>query len=139
VVVPVAFLAVLLLAACGPTASSGTPAAVSATPAESAATAAFPTGTFKPEGSAGKELTFNEDGTFVVQYESGHAVKGTYSVNGDVYTEESNDAGCPVPMHYEYAFDGVNLTFMPVEDPAEDPCGGRVSDFSETTRWVLTD
>ncbi len=78
-----------------------------------------------------------EDGTFAALAGTAQMTVGTYSVKGDIFTEESNNQGCPSPMHYKYTFDGVNLKFQPVEDPAKDPCDGRKGDFNETATWVL--
>lgn len=126
-----------VLAACGPITPNAAPADAATKPAE-ATTAAFPTGKFLREDSKSNGLQFNEDGTFVVLESTSHLVEGTYSVKGDVYTEESNNAGCPTPMQYKYTFDGINLKFQPVEDPTKDPCAGRKGDFNETVTWVLT-
>jgi hypothetical protein len=111
----------LLLAACGST-SSGE--------------ANFPTGKFIKSGEPNHALVFNEDGTFSVMDGSSTLVRGTYSVNGDTYTEESNDAGCTdVPKRFKYTFDGKNLTFNYVDNPADDFCGngGRRADFDNVT------
>ena len=109
----------LLLAACGPT-SSGE--------------ANFPTGKFVRADNANHGLIFNEDGTFSVFEGGGTLVRGTYSVNGDTFTEESNDAGCTdVPKSFKYTFDGTNLTFKYIDDPADDSCVGRFFDFDNVT------
>ena len=110
-----------LLAACGPT-SSGE--------------ASFPTGKFIKSGTTDYGLIFNEDGTFSLFDGSRTPVRGTYSVSGDTYTEESNDAGCTdVPKRFKYTFDGTSLTFNYVDNPADDHCGGggRRADFDNVT------
>ncbi len=98
--------------------------------------ASFPTGKFIKSGASSHGLIFNEDGTFSV-FEGGTTlVSGTYSVDGDTYTEESNNAGCTdVPRSFKYVFDGTNLTFNYIGDPAEDTCGGggRRADFDNVT------
>ena len=131
-------LATLLLAfvltACAATGSNTAPADGSSKPA----IAAFPTGTFLREDSQSRGLQFNADGTFAALDGTTHLAEGTYTVKSDVYTEESNNQSCPVPMHYKYTFDGVNLKFQPVEDPGKDPCAGRKGDFNDTVTWVLT-
>jgi hypothetical protein len=106
-----------LLAACGST-SSGE--------------AGFPTGKFLKSGTVNHGLVFNEDGTFSVFDGSLTIVHGTYSVDGDIYTDESNDQNCPV-MSFKYTFDGTNLTFKYVGNPADDPCDGRRTDFNNVT------
>jgi hypothetical protein len=96
----------------------------------------FPTGKFIKSGASSHGLIFNKDGTFSV-FEGGTTlVTGTYTVDGDTYTEESNDAGCTdVPRTFKYAFDGTSLTFSYVGNPAEDTCGGggRRADFDNVT------
>jgi hypothetical protein len=122
--VPVLILLSLLLAACG-----------------SKKADSFPTGTFIKSGDPNHALVFNQDGTFSVMEGSTTLVRGTYSVNGDIYTEESNDAGCTdVPKRFKYTFDGKNLTFNYVDNPADDFCGngGRRADFDNVT-YTLSD
>lgn len=99
---------------------------------------AFPTGRFLRADDKGRGLQFNADGTFVALDGTQHLAEGTYSVKGDVYTEESNSGGCATPTHYRYTFDGAKLKFYPVEDPAKDSCDGRKGDFNEAVTWVLT-
>jgi hypothetical protein len=106
----------LMLAACG-----------------SSKEANFPAGKFIKSGEPNHALIFNEDGTFSVMEGSATLVIGTYSVDGDTYTEESNNFGCLTPMSFKYTFDGKNLTFNYVGDPADDPCGGRRGDFDNVT------
>jgi hypothetical protein len=117
--VPVLVLLSLLLAACGSKKGDS-----------------FPTGTFIKSGEPNHALVFNQDGTFSVMEGSRTLVRGTYSVNGDTYIEESNDAGCTdVPKRFKYTFDGKNLTFNYVDNPADDFCGngGRRADFDNVT------
>lgn len=115
--VPVLALLSLLLAACG-----------------SAKEAKFPTGKFIKSGTTTHALIFKEDGTFSVMEGSTTLVIGTYNVDGDTYTEKSNNAGCTaVPMSFKYRFDGTNLKFNYVGDPSADPCGGRRGDFDNVT------
>jgi hypothetical protein len=99
--------------------------------------AAFPTGTFGRTDDPSRGLQFNADGTFAALAGPTHLADGTYSVKGDVFTEESNNQGCPSPMHYKFTIDGANLKFSPVEDPAMDPCDGRKGDFNDAVTWVL--
>ena len=109
----------LLLAACGSTREAG-----------------FPTGKFIKSGTTNYGLMINEDGTFSVFNGESTLVKGTYSVDSETYTEESNNAGClDVPRSFKYIFDGTNLTFNYIGDPAEDTCGegGRRADFDNVT------
>ena len=119
--VPILVLLSLLLAACGTTSSGD---------------ANFPTGKFIKSGTTNYGLIFNEDGTFSLFDGSSTLVRGTYSANGDTYTEESNDAGCTdVPKSFKYTFDGKNLTFNYIDNPEEDTCGGggRRADFDNVT------
>ena len=102
----------LMLAACGSSSKSG-----------------FPTGKFVKSNNENHGFIFNEDKTFSVFDGSITIVNGTYSVDGDIFTDESNSQGCP-PLSFKYTFDGTNLTFNYVSNPADDPCGGRRSDFN---------
>jgi major membrane immunogen (membrane-anchored lipoprotein) len=92
----------------------------------------FPTGKFLKSGTVNHGLVFNEDGTFSVFDGNITIVNGTYSVDGDTYTDESNNQSCP-PMSFKYTFDGTNLTFNYVGNPADDPCDGRRADFNDVT------
>jgi len=94
----------------------------------------FPTGKFVRADNANHGFIFNEDGTWIVFDGSSTLVRATYRVDGDVFIEESNDAGCTdVPKRFKYTFDGTNLTFNYIGDPADDPCGGRKADFNNVT------
>lgn len=109
----------LILTACG-----------TATPASSN----FPTGKFVRADNPDHGFIFNEDGTWIVFEGSSTLVRATYRVDGDVFIEESNDAGCTdVPKRFKYTFDGTNLTFNHIGDPADDLCGGRRADFDNVT------
>jgi hypothetical protein len=115
--VPVLALLSLLLAACGSTPEAN-----------------FPTGKFVRADNANHGFIFNEDGTWIVFDGSSTLVRATYSVEGDVMTEESNDSGCTaVPMKFKYTYDGTNLTFNYVDDPDDDWCSGRRNDMNNVT------
>jgi hypothetical protein len=98
--------------------------------------ASFPTGKFVKSGTENYWLIFNEDQTFSVSHGSTTIVSGTYSVDGDIFTDETNSQNCP-PMKFRYTFDGTNLTFNYVGDPADDPCDGRRADFNNVT-YILS-
>lgn len=116
-------LASLILSACG----SGSSAASN-----------FPTGKFTPPGKELEGLYFGEDGTWYAFSYGMHLAEGTYSVKGDIYTEKTNNAGCTAPMKFHYKFDGTNLTFSYVDDPAKDvDCTGRHAGFNNVT-YTLT-
>ena len=106
----------MMLAACGSSASS------------------FPTGKFIKTGTTEYGLAFNKDGTFSVFNGDIPYAKGTYKVEDNVFTETSNDAGCKTNVSFKYTFDGKNLTFSYVGDPADDAeCTGRNADFNNVT------
>lgn len=92
----------------------------------------FPTGKFIKVGEPNRALVFNKNGTFIVLEGNSTLVSGTYSVDGGTYTDESNTQACP-PMSFKYTFDGTNLTFNYVGNPANDPCMGRMSDFNHVS------
>jgi hypothetical protein len=97
--------------------------------------ATFPAGKFLKSGAPTHIIVFQKDGIFVVMEGSTTLVTGTYHADGNTYTEESNNAGCNVPLSFKYTFDGENLTFNYVGDPAKDTCsgGGRRADFDNVT------
>ena len=104
----------------------------------SAKKANFPTGKFIKSGETDYGLMFNADGTFSVFQGDVTYVKATYKVDGDIFTETSNDGGCETNVSFNYTFDGKNLTFKYVGDPADDAdCGGRNADFNNVT-YILS-
>jgi hypothetical protein len=111
----VLLLAIMLLSAC-------------------AGTQEFPTGDFyesTPGGSSNQILlmadelyfSFSEDGTFEISNSLGNEhITGTYSIEGDKYTEVSTDlASCSIkgPATYKWTFDGTTLKFFGI---GEDKC-----------------
>jgi major membrane immunogen (membrane-anchored lipoprotein) len=94
----------------------------------------FPTGKFIKSGTENYGLMFNADGTFSIFNGDITYVKATYTVDGDVFTETSNDSGCETNVSFNYVFDGSNLTFKYVGDPDADlACDGRHADFNNVT------
>jgi hypothetical protein len=94
---------------------------------------AFPTGTFVHEHHKDWAFQFNEDGTWLYFFGNLKVpeVKGTYSVDGDLYTETScSDPACPFPATYKWTYDGQNLTFQLV---GGDQCGPRRSAYDGQT------
>ena len=128
----------VILAACSPTVPTTAPtnaltATVPPTEAPTEPAVNFPTGKFVKSNSPSHGIIFNNDGTFSVFDGSTTIANGTYSVEGDIFTETSNDQDCPSPMSFKYTFDETNLTFNYVDNPADDPCGGRRADFNNVT------
>lgn len=99
----------------------------------------FPTGKFElPESDGSEGIYFNEDGTFTAFYYGADVAKGTYSVKGDLYIEESNDQNCgKSPMSFRYTFDGTNLKFELTDESKNDTCENRRMSFDGIT-YVLT-
>lgn len=134
-----------VLAACGGSTPTTAPAAQTEAPA--AATEApdslpFPTGKFvrsdrvNPVG-----FIFNADGTWEArEFTYGKTeAKGTYSVEGNIFTETSNNGGCDTNVQFNYTFDGSNLTFTYVGNPEDDAaCGGRQAGFNNVT-YILSE
>ena len=112
-------LASLLLAACG----AGSPS-----------DAGFPTGKFVWEGSDLQGVYLNEDQTWSAFYYGENVDEGTYSVKGNLYTQETSKV-CTSPATYEWAFDGTNLNF---KLQGEDPCDIRKASFDGQT-FILTE
>ena len=103
-------------------------------PTKSAASSNFPSGKFIKAGTTNYGLLFNDDGTFSVFEGDNTLVRATYSVDGNVFTETSNDGGCETNMAFTYTFDGTNLTFNYVGNPDDDAaCDGRHADFNSVT------
>jgi hypothetical protein len=101
----------------------------------------FPTGKFIKSGTTDYGFNFNPDGTFSVFDAETILVNGTYKVEGNVFTETSNDGNCRTNVSFTYAFDGKNLTFNYVGDPNEDAAcgfGGRRADFDNVT-YILSE
>ena len=99
--------------------------------------AAFPTGHFASEKDAANGWDFNPDGTWAAYLASAEPfARGTYSVDGNVYTETSNDIGDPDPAcqgvgKYKWSFDGSKLTL----ELLEDTCAARARAYPGV--WVL--
>ena len=112
----------LLLTACGSSNKSG-----------------FPTGKFlDPESKIGEGYQFNEDGTWTVFNSTYTLGRGTYSVDGDLYIEETNNQNCGTnPMSFKYSFDGTTLKFELTEQSMNDDCDGRKRSFDGRT-YVLS-
>ncbi len=120
------------LAACSPAATPT--AAPKPTDAPTTASANFPVGKFIKEGRTDYGLMFNADGTFYVFEGDNILVHATYSVDGNIFTETSNDGGCETNVSFTYAFDGTHLTFNYVGNPDDDAaCDGRHADFNGVT------
>ena len=98
----------------------------------------FPTGKFVIEGKTDEGMIFNQDGTFTAFSGTYTLVHATYKVEGNVFTETSNDGGCDTNISFNYTFDGSKLTFTYVGDPeADKACDGRYAGFNNVT-YVLT-
>lgn len=100
----------------------------------SQASSIFPIGKFIKTGATDYGLRFEDDGTFSVFEGENTFVRGTYRVDGNTFTETSNDGGCKTDVSFTYTLDGTNLTFKYVGDPRDDiTCGGRYGDFNNVT------
>ena len=99
----------------------------------------FPAGKFFHQNNPNLYYTFSEGGRwghFEVGMQFARAT-GRFSVDGNIYTQESNSAGCPVPMSFEYTFDGKNLTFQLTDQSKTDTCGDR-KDFYNNKTYILS-
>ena len=99
----------------------------------------FPTGKFVLPGTDESEgIYFNNDGTFTAFYYGADVAKGTYSVKGNLYIEESNDQNCgKSPMSFGYTFDGTNLKFELTEESKNDTCENRQQSFDGVTYMLV--
>jgi hypothetical protein len=124
---PVLVLLSLVLAACGSKKEANSPTGEPN----------FPTGKFINSGAPNYGHIFNEDGTFSAFAGSSTLVTGTYSVDGDTFTIESDDSGCP-PWSFKYTWDGTNLTFNYIGDRADDPCGVHRGNAFDNVTYTLS-
>jgi hypothetical protein len=85
----------------------------------------FPIGTFVDANDETSEFRFSENGRWA-HYNSGlRGAAGTFRVDDDLYIQESNSAGCPVPMSFKYTFDGEFLKFQLTDQSQKDTCNVR--------------
>jgi len=92
------------------------PAAATESPSPTATEeSAFPTGTFvEADSGYSPRLVFRDDGTFQRSIIGTHSADGTYAVDGDLYTELTNNSDTPggnAPASYRWAWDGEQLRF----------------------------
>ena len=92
------------------------PAAMTPSPSPTAIEeSTFPTGTFvEAESGYSPRLIFRDDGTFQRSIIGTHSADGTYAVDGDLYTELTNNSDRPggnAPASYRWAWDGEQLRF----------------------------
>ena len=98
-----------------------------------ASTSNFPVGTFVKSTDPNIQYVFRINGTWSVVDHGQVAASGTYSIEGDVYTETSNNEACEANVSFKYTYDGKNLTFNYVGNPDDDKCINRVWDFNNVT------
>ena len=103
VIVAMLISAMLLIVACSPDCD----------------TSVFPTGRFSHEKHTQWVLEFDEEGKwqyFTSSPEIPTAV-GRYSIDGDIYTEETHDTRHPkIPATYTWSYNCQKLTFTVIED-----------------------
>jgi hypothetical protein len=97
----------------------------------------FPAGKFVQSENASRALAFASDGSFKALDGENQLAAATFKVNGDVFTETSNDAKCETNVSFKFTFDGANLRFFPVTDLSKDTCEGRKADFNPAITWTL--
>lgn len=90
----------------------------------------FPFGTFVKSTDANIQYVFRADGTWSVLDHGQVGASGTFSVDGDIYTETSNDGACEANISFNYTYDGKTLTFNYVGNPEDDKCVNRTWDFN---------
>lgn len=93
----------------------------------------FPFGTFVKSTDANLQYIFRANGTWSVLDHGQVGASGTYSIDGDVYTETSNDGACEANISFNYVYDGKTLTFNYVGNPEDDKCVNRAWDFNNVT------
>lgn len=98
------------------------------------AASTFPLGTFVRSTDSEYEYIFRMDGTWELMRGGTSSSTGTFSVDGNTYTETSNNQNCETNVSFTYTFDGTNLTFNYVGDPQADTCGAeRINSFNNVT------
>ncbi len=93
----------------------------------------FPTGKFIRSDNPDAGVIFNQNGTWSAFSGPFTLAKGTYRVDGSVYTELSSNSNCPEPMNFKFTFDGKELKFRYEGDPNQDPCDGRRDGVNDRT------
>lgn len=105
--VPITLVFILIAGACSSSTSSST-------------TNTFPTGTYIPpvQRTAGIEMVFSEDGSFVMSGPQFTPIKGKYTVDKDkiVITETGASPCANIPGTYTWKSDSESLTFVVVDD-----------------------
>jgi ABC-type transport system substrate-binding protein len=155
-------LAILTLASCGPAAATAVPTSTVAPTATPAPTATqiptitptipaeptkppidpasnFPTGKLVLREDELSYFIFTNDGRWGRYLEGLRIGSGTFRVEGNTYilTSFHGPEPCPVPMSYQFSFDGTNLTFNLTDESKKDSCSGRRQNYNNTT-WVLS-
>jgi hypothetical protein len=82
----------------------------------------FPTGRFVNTNDSSREVEYNQDYTWAYYMGGLMSAKGTYKVDGNLWTEQGTPE-CPFPGTYAWTFDGKNLSF---KLSGEDNCAPRV-------------
>lgn len=99
--------------------------------------AAFPFGTFAKTSDAEYTYIFHVNGYWEQVRGGTKTQTGTFSVDGNVFTETSNSEHCQTNVSFTYTFDGTNLTFQYVGDPKADLCIDRSLDFNNVTYTLV--
>ena len=100
----------------------------------------FPIGKFVFQNDPDSYFTFSKDGRwghFAVGMQFALAT-GKYSVDGDLYIQESNSAGCPVPMSFKYTFDGTYLKFQLTDESRNDSLCPDRNGFYDNTTYIFS-
>jgi hypothetical protein len=94
----------------------------------------FPTGIFVHETRPIWTLQFNADGTYVFRVNGVLDASGTYSIDGDRYTEDTDYLPCRDARiaSYTYAYESGRLVFHLV---GEDNCAERRASLNGVT-WI---
>jgi hypothetical protein len=95
----------------------------------------FPIGKFISQTDSTSYFTFSKDGKWahrVVDLQFALA-SGTYRVEGDLYFQLTNSAGCP-STSFKYTFDGTYLRFQLTDESRNDTsCPDRNGFYDDTT------
>jgi hypothetical protein len=94
----------------------------------------FPTGVFVHETRRDWTLQFNDDGSYAFRVNDLVDATGTYVINGNQYTEDTDYLPCRQTRTatYTWAYDGSRLTFHLA---GEDNCAERRGSLDGVT-WI---
>jgi hypothetical protein len=96
------------------------------------AVGSFPIGTFVDAEDEALRFVFTENGKWSHWIGTRLGATGTYSAEGDIYYQLTNNVGCP-PTSFQFSFDGALLRFELTDESRNDPCPDRTGWYVNKT------